>query len=356
VPRDSAPTQRPPDGVDPAVRLHGVQRQLRATLQRRETLTALLRDTLGESDPRRVADLLIDRCQAWLPMAGWAVAVDSGPCQTLPLVVRGGRDDLWTGLIAAATIVRQQRALFVSADVSRDTRFPGVAPATMIGFSLVCRGKPIGAIVGVDDPSGRAPRIAPGVLDLLATVLEVGALTLDQAVRLQRAEEMSVTDDLTGLYNSRFLREALGREAKRAIRYGRPIAVLFVDLDGFKLVNDTHGHLLGSRTLVEAGDLIRGCARESDIVARYGGDEFVLVLPDTGTEGAAVVARRICDRMAQHTFLQAEGIGWHLTASVGVAALPDAADGPDALLSAADRAMYHVKESGKNNIRLAPAR
>jgi diguanylate cyclase (GGDEF)-like protein len=188
---------------------------------------------------------------------------------------------------------------------------------------------------------------------LLTEVLETGAIALDHAYRLQRAEAMSVTDDLTGLYNSRFLKEALHRESKRAMRYARTVSVLFVDLDGFKSVNDTHGHLAGSRTLVEAGDIIRTSARESDIVARYGGDEFVVVLPDTGSEGGLVVARRIRDRIAEHLFLAEDGINWRLTASVGVAALPDMARSSDELLDTADRAMYHVKVTGKNNICLA---
>jgi two-component system cell cycle response regulator len=162
-----------------------------------------------------------------------------------------------------------------------------------------------------------------------------------------------VTDDLTGLHNSRYLRDALHREAKRAVRYGRPLSVLFVDLDGFKRVNDTHGHLCGSRTLVEAGMLLRACARESDVVARYGGDEFVIVLPDTPSAGAMVVARRMRDRLAAHVFLEALHLEVRLTASVGIATLPDVTLAPEELLRAADEAMYRVKERGKNDFILA---
>ena len=130
-------------------------------------------------------------------------------------------------------------------------------------------------------------------------MLEPPALALDTTMHLQRAEALSVTDDLTGLYNSRYLNQVLRRESKRASRSGRPLSLLFLDLDGFKSVNDTHGHLCGSRALVEAAGVIRGCARETDIVARFGGDEFAVVLPDTGSEGAVAVAERIRERIVR---------------------------------------------------------
>ena len=139
----------------------------------------------------------------------------------------------------------------------------------------------------------------------------------------------------------------LRRETKRASRSGRPLSLLFIDLDGFKAVNDTHGHLFGSRALVEAAAVIRGSARETDVVARFGGDEFALVLPDTGGEGAFAVGERIRERIAAHTFLAGDGLDIHLTASVGVATLPDVAASAEELVQAADKAMYQVKDRGQ---------
>ena len=102
---------------------------------------------------------------------------------------------------------------------------------------------------------------------------------------IERAEALSVTDDLTRLYNSRYLNQSLRRETKRAVRTGNTLSLLFIDLDGFKAVNDTYGHLCGSRALVEAAAVIRSCARETDVVARFGGDEFAVILPETGARG-----------------------------------------------------------------------
>ena len=145
----------------------------------------------------------------------------------------------------------------------------------------------------------------------------------------------------------------LRRETKRASRSGRPLSLLFIDLDGFKGVNDTHGHLSGSRALVEAAAVIRGSARETDVVARFGGDEFAVVLPDTGGEGAFAVGERVRDRIAAHKFLARDGLDIRLTASVGLATLPDVAASSEELVAAADKAMYGVKDSGKNGIQAA---
>jgi diguanylate cyclase (GGDEF)-like protein len=184
-------------------------------------------------------------------------------------------------------------------------------------------------------------------------LLEPQAVALDTALQLKRAEELSVTDDLTQLYNSRYLDLVLRRETKRASRSGRPLSLLFIDLDGFKSVNDTHGHLSGSRALVEASHVIRGSARETDVVSRFGGDEFAIILPDTGGEGAFAVGERVRERIAGHQFLADDGLDIHLTASVGVATLPDVAASAEELVHAADKAMYQVKESGKNGIQAA---
>ena len=201
----------------------------------------------------------------------------------------------------------------------------------------------------------QVPLLSSTVGTALSAMLEGPAQALDNALRLKRSEALSVTDDLTQLYNSRYLNQVLRREAKRASRSGRPLSLLFLDLDGFKGINDTHGHLAGSRALVEAAAVIRRCARETDVVARFGGDEFAIILPDTGSEGAAAVGDRVRERLSVHPFLEGNGLSLRLTASVGVATLPDVAASAEELVRAADMAMYQVKDSGKNGVRIAQA-
>ena len=313
-----------------------------------------MREAYADMDPARIARMLVGRAADWIPVDVWALLSDDGTGQLTLMHAQGRADADDTALSAVAAAVMADGCEMLSANLRDDARVAATAAASVVAFPLGGRGRHPMALVGLDRrPSARAPRLVAGLGPLLHSLLGVMALALDHAVLLRQAEALSVTDDLTGLHNSRYLRDALHREAKRAIRYQRPLSVLFVDLDGFKRVNDTHGHLCGSRALVEAAALIRACARESDVVARYGGDEFVLVLPDTPSEGAIVVARRVRDRLAGFAFLQALHLDVRLTASVGIATLPDVTLAPDDLLRAADEAMYRVKERGKNGFDLA---
>jgi diguanylate cyclase (GGDEF)-like protein len=338
-------------GLDLATRLRVFQRALRSRVERRDALIDIVRAVNTTLEPTKTAELLVERAATWVPAPCWAVVCADLSGQLSVLADRGLQPDMGPAVYAIATWVMNRGQEFVAADLTHDPRITDPAVGAVMSFLLSCRGRRIGALVALDrQPSEREPRLSASMLRAVRLLLEPAAVALDNALLLKRAEALSVTDDLTHLYNSRYLNLVLRRETKRASRSGRPLSLLFIDLDGFKAVNDTHGHLFGSRALVEAAAVIRSSARETDVVARFGGDEFALVLPDTGGEGAYAVGERIRERIAAHKFLAEDGLDMHLTASVGVATLPDVAASAEELVQAADKAMYQVKETGKNGI------
>jgi diguanylate cyclase (GGDEF)-like protein len=341
-------------GLDLATRLRVFQRALRGRVERRDALLDIVRGVNATLEPSKIADVIVDRGATWVPAPCWAVVSADLSGQLSVLAERGLTPEMGPAVQAIATWVMHRNQEFVTADLTRDARVADPAVGAVVAFPLSCRGRRVGALVALDRvPSAREPRLSDSMLRAVRILLEPASVALDNALLLKRAEALSVTDDLTHLYNSRYLNLVLRRETKRASRSGRPLSLLFIDLDGFKGVNDTHGHLFGSRALVEAAAVIRSSARETDVVSRFGGDEFALVLPDTGGEGAYAVGERIRERIAAHRFLTGDGLDIHLTVSVGVATLPDVANSSEELMQAADKAMYRVKDSGKNGIQAA---
>jgi diguanylate cyclase (GGDEF)-like protein len=346
--------------VDLADRIDAASPRLVHLAAQPEVIGGVVRALNVTADPTEVAQTLGIRAAEWLPLAEWFVfAVEP---EGVPHLL-GGRDrDLGTRTTAqsfAEIIMRTgQPAVRVTNYLDERIDSQGqqarLVEASVLGWPLVANGTTIGVLVGLDrGRARRLPHLTQPFTEAMFRLLEPAAYALSNALRVARAEALSVTDDLTHLYNSRYLNDALRKETKRAMRSGWPLSLLFIDLDGFKRINDASGHLLGSRALIEAADVIRTSARETDIVARFGGDEFAILLPETGPEGAQSVARRLRDRVQRFTFLADQGPGHGLTASIGVATLPDVADTPDGLLQAADAAMYRVKVSGKNGIHVA---
>jgi diguanylate cyclase (GGDEF)-like protein len=174
-------------------------------------------------------------------------------------------------------------------------------------------------------------------------VMLSGAL-LDQARLFEQVRSMAVTDPLTGLANYRRLISVLEAELDRSRRTQRPFSVVLLDMDGLKIINDQYGHLTGSRALVRIGKILRNHSRAIDTAARYGGDEFALVLPEAGKDISSRVVSRIRER------LSAEPEHPTLAVSAGVAAFPDDGDTPEKLLGAADRALYAMKHHGRSSV------
>ena len=257
----------------------------------------------------------------------------------------------------AGWVAEAQEAVIVP-DVSRDTRFfakvdekTKMETRSIVAVPVRFRDHCLGVIelvncVGVDGFHDRD-------LALLEALADFAAIALENARHVQRIHELTITDDCTSLYNARHLNFILETEIYRSQRYGYEFSLVFLDLDHFKSVNDTHGHLAGSKLLAEIGDVLRANCRLIDFAFRYGGDEFVILLPQTSKESACGVARRLHKLIREMHWLRSEGLDVRLTTSAGVAAYPTDAKTKAELLHLADEAMYLVKNTTRDSVAVA---
>src|SRR5579859_2927456 len=195
----------------------------------------------------------------------------------------------------------------------------------------------------------------PFDMDELRARVAIGARILALESRLKESlssvEELAVRDSLTGLFNRRAFDARLTDEVQRAVRYQRPLSLLMIDIDHFKLYNDQHGHPQGDALLRELSTLFLSCVRSTDYVTRYGGEEFAIILPETNSANALAVAGTILDRVCRHPFAFRETQpGGSLTVSIGVAGHDDHQLDEAQLLLAADQALYLAKAAGRNRV------
>jgi len=223
---------------------------------------------------------------------------------------------------------------------------------SFISYPIMIGGRKVG-VLNVTDKSGG------GVYDevdlsLLQIIGPQVALALERAEWQERATEfqlMSITDSLTGLTNRRYLEERLAEELNRSKRYEYPMSFLMIDIDDFKAYNDTNGHQAGDVALQITAHCLKGALRAVDVASRYGGEEFCILLPQTGVAEAGVIAERIRQRVSTTEFPhgKAQALG-HVTISVGVSTFTKNIDSPENIIAAADRALYQAKRQGKDRI------
>jgi diguanylate cyclase (GGDEF)-like protein len=254
--------------------------------------------------------------------------------------------------------VAQHGEVVIVPDTSKDTRFFGKVDektkmetrsivAVPVRFRETCLG--VIELINCVGPDGFDPRD----LKLLEALSDFAAIALENARHVKRIHELTIKDDCTSLYNARHMGFILDTEIYRSQRYNYEFSIVFIDLDHFKQVNDTHGHLVGSRLLAEMGDALKTNCRLIDFAFRYGGDEFVILLPQTSKDNAIKVARRLHRLIRETLWLTKEGLDIRITPSVGLAAYPLDSRTKEGLLHLADEAMYLVKNNNRDSVAAA---
>ena len=254
--------------------------------------------------------------------------------------------------------VAQHGEVVIVPDTSKDTRFFGkvdektkIETRSIVAVPVRFRDTCLGVIelINCVGPEGFDPRD----LKLLEALSDFAAIALENARHVKRIHELTIKDDCTSLYNARHMGFILDTEIYRSQRYNYEFSIVFIDLDHFKMVNDTHGHLVGSRLLSEMGDALKTNCRLIDFAFRYGGDEFVIILPQTSKENAIYVAKRLHKLIRETVWLTKEGLDIKITPSVGVASYPADSKSKEGLLHLADEAMYLVKNTNRDSVAAA---
>jgi diguanylate cyclase (GGDEF)-like protein len=323
---------------------HDIAKALTSSLDLDTILQTIMEKMAAYFQPATWSLLMIDETSDELY---YAAAVGEG-CESINSL------RLTSGESLAGWIMEHNESLVI-VDASQDPRILAASRDRSLpqGCSIVCMpirtsGKVLGIIqlMNIDMQTYRRNEL------LLQTLADYTAIAIENARAVRRIQELSITDDCTGLYNARHLFTMLSDEVHRSERYGHELAVLFLDLDHFKRVNDQYGHLVGSNLLAQVGHCLRENLRLIDAAFRYGGDEFAILLRQTSKEGALLVARRIMKVFHTKDWNPSKDIHIKLTASVGIASYPNDATSPQDIVQRADEMMYGVKQAGRDNISL----
>lgn len=346
-----------PTVVDKVIERDRGKRALVDAQRRLREFTQISLDLSMASDLDRAAQILADGARV-LTRSGVGLVVLLDPVTTLAERVATSNLTIYETLhhtslegrgILGAPLRSTAPVTFDRLDHQPDREaMPVHAP--LIGAALVLpilEHQRVVGLVLVGNPDSESPYQS----DQMEMLLNLSFHTANVVRNLRSVEEArreAVTDDLTGLYNRRACNKRLAEEVDRAQRYGRPMSVLMMDVDQFKAVNDRYGHPGGDLVLKQVAQCLARQLRQVDVAARYGGDEFMVILPETPGESAALVADRICRAIAAETVAIPSGDEVPVTVSIGAASFPDEVDTRDGLIAAADRALYAAKHTGRN--------
>jgi diguanylate cyclase (GGDEF)-like protein len=340
--------------------LRGYVGQLEASRDELQSGLARLGDTLSSThDLDRILHVVLESAMASTRSSGGMVLLLTPSREELVLAASRGIDVPLDLRLPVGEGVSGRVALSGDPVCGRAGDGPGElspAPGEPGGTSLIAVPlKSSGTVIGVLDLYGSSAPDGYDDNDLatIRTFASQATVAVDNVLLHEEAQRLSITDGLTGLWNYRYFTMTVSKEIERAARFGRPLALLMLDLDHFKGVNDSFGHQRGDAVLVELAGRIRGVVRDVDTVARYGGEEIVVVLPETDEAGAAQLVERICEVVRRKPFGEPGVPPVHLTVSAGCAVFPHHGLSASVLLARADEALYAAKRGGRNTWRIA---
>jgi diguanylate cyclase (GGDEF)-like protein len=343
--------------MNPVALLEGLKR----TVEQLAAFNDIAKALTSSLELKKVLDVVGERLSALLGARQWSLLLEGDDGLLHFDVVRGPgaellRDEVLVpgeGIAGAVYSTGEPRLVpNVRDDPDFAHRFDEVTSmrtGSVLAVPLSVRGRTMGVLELVMAEGGRV--FDQEDLRAAVTVADFAAIAIDNARNFKRVEELSLVDEHTGLFNSRHLLQQMDAEVARCARFARPMSLVFLDIDAFKSINDTRGHLVGTAALKHAGSLLTSTIRGVDSAYRYGGDEFAVLLVETGVEGSTQVAERILRSFRDHPCVLEAGPAVQLTVSVGVASFPDDGISARALLDAADKAMYRAKTAGKNTLR-----
>jgi diguanylate cyclase (GGDEF)-like protein len=334
--------ERPPLPKDLRV-FHDVARALTSSLDLDSILGAIMQQMEQFFEPESWSLLIVDEEQQNLYYAV-AAGKSSGD--------RNLRVDMGEGI--AGWVAQQGEPVIVS-EPGNDPRFgppDGAASAVRcaICIPLRSRDRTLGVIELLNY---RASTLTDETMAFLRVLCDYAAIAIQNVRAVERIQELTITDDCTGLFNSRHLFSVTESELERSRRFSLPFSMIFIDLDHFKRVNDLYGHLTGSRLLAEIARTIRHNVRGIDSAFRYGGDEFIVLLPQTGKDAALEVTQRLLHSLRDTRYLLSEGLELQMMASFGIASYPEDGTSIQEIIGAADEMMYLVKNLSRGNIAVA---
>ncbi|MDQ6650061.1 MAG: diguanylate cyclase [Actinomycetota bacterium] len=322
-----------------------------------------LGDTLSSThDLARILTVILETAMASVRAEAGAVLLVASARGEVYLKVgrglegRGGATDLRlplgegiSGLVAASGDPIRGRVGSADGELTPSPAEPRAH--SLISIPLKSSGRVVGVLNLYDRID--ADEFDDGDLATIRTFASQATVAVDNVLLHQEAQRLSITDGLTSLWNYRYFTMNFGKEIERAARFGRPLALLMLDIDRFKLVNDEHGHQRGDSVLIELAMRVKAEIREVDTLARYGGEELVLVLPETDLEGAEMAAERIVEVIRHRPFGHVGEQLLPVTVSIGVAVFPQHGTTANTLLRRADEALYVAKDSGRDCWRVA---